>query len=431
MNMLNADAGSLSRLNEARASSIRAGEGLLRSNDEALNPAWERFGDSIAKRLGYASRQEMPEHAQARYRVMAGWLENQLSHMIGLQETGQLPMKFRSNPAGLFLRSGSMTETTTSADVAPFIRDVIAFVLPVFEKLIVGELIHIESQQGPQAYIFNLDYTYADSGGMYEAGTSLQGNLDINYADCPTECGEANGINLNLTRTTVIALCKRLVAKWCIQAEQDYFSQHGRSIAADTRGMIQLQMARERQGEVFQQLVAGAGYSGVWSSSPEAGSIYNDLDPKVYQKTLWDAVVDADNAIFTSVDGQRTGNFLLGDPDSLTRLNKLNEFKITTRDALPRAQAGTGSVEEFGNFFGVANFQYNVWKAPTFTPNTLLVGVKSDAPQERGFVHAEYIPLADLGVFLDPKTAEISTSLMSRYSNSMIRSGLYATVTIT
>jgi hypothetical protein len=63
--------------------------------------------------------------------------------------------------------------------------------------------------------------------------------------------------------------------------------------------------------------------------------------------------------------------------------------------------------------------------------NTLLLGVKSDNPQEIGHIHATYIPVSDLGVFRDPRTACVDMGVMTRYANATIRPNLFAVVNIT
>lgn len=362
-------------------------------------------------------------------------IDHQFRYMLGAATNGSFYEHFRIEPNLRHLWEGRtnllLNETTNSGDIGTFTQQVLAFVLPVFERIVIDQLVHMRAMQGPTAFIHTLDYKVGTAGGAYSVGTSFQGRLDINYADCPTECTDANEVDLTLTATTITAVCKRLMAKWCLPAGQDYSSQYGRSLPDDVRGMIQLEMARERQGEVLNELVSGAGYSGTWSSTIPVGSVYNTLDPKAYAATLFDAVVDADNEIFKSTDGYRGANWIAGDPDTLTRLQKLKKFEITQRDAVARTDAGTGDIDEFGGFFGVANMRYNLWKFPFMTSNTLLLGVKSDAPQELAFVHAEYVPLFDLGIFLDPATGEYRTGMQSRYANAMIRSGLFAKVTVT
>ena len=190
-------------------------------------------------------------------------------------------------------------------------------------------------------------------------------------------------------------------------------------------------MAREIQGEVLAALVAGAGTALQWPSAIPAGSVYLNLDPKVYQSTLYDKIQDADTAIFKSADGFRGANWIAGDPDAMNYLLQLNKFSITSRDNVARDMAGEGDIDEFSNFFGVANHRFKTYKFPFMQQNTLLLGIKSDAPQEQGFIHGTYIPITDLGTFRDPAKACVTVGATTRYANKLLRPGAYAKVTIT
>lgn len=419
----------MKRLRQAQADALLERRGLIAGTDkDYVSEPVKRWGEFIEAKSPITA-----EPDEARRGLIARLLDHQFMFMEAVTRSGQFKQNFRieNNLEHLWYTKRQLAETTNSGDIATFTQQVIAFLLPVFERIMIDNLIHMRAMQGPTAYVHTLDYLIGTAGGAYAAGESFQGRLDIDYSDCPTECNDANEVDLTLTSTTVTAVCKRLMAKWCLPAQQDYRSQHSRSIGDDVRGMMQLEMMREKQGEVLQELVAGAGYSATWSSTIPVGSVYNTLDPRAYARTLYDAVLDANNGIFTSNDGYRAANWMAGDPDTLTRLEKLKEFTFTARDNVPRSAAGTGTIDEYGAFFGVANNRYNVWKFPFMTANTLLLGVKSDEPQALGFLHCEYIPLFDLGIWLDPASGEYRTGMQTRYANVLLRPGLYAKITVT
>lgn len=419
----------LARLQAAHEASLFESKGLVGPKDTAhIARPLARWGKFIEGKDPVSL-----EQSSSRRAMIASAIDHQYRYMLAEAQAGTFGSTFRVPAEVRHLWEGkrSVVETTTTGDIATFTQQVLAFVLPVFERMIIDQIVHFRTMQGPTAYVHTLDFQVGTAGGAYGIGTSFQGNLDINYSDPASECGAANEVDLVLTSTTVNAVIKRLQAKWCAPAGQDYALQHDRSLANDVRGMIQLQMAREKQGEVISELVAGAGYAGTWSSTIPVGSVYNTLDPKAYAATLYDAVQDADNEIFKAAGGYTGANFIVGDADSLNRLAKLKRFSITQNNDAGREAAGEGQIDEFGNFFGVANMRYRLWKMPFMTANTLLLGRKSDAPQELGFIHAEMIPLFDLGIFLDPSTGEYRTGMMTRYANQMIRSSLYAKVTIT
>ena len=322
-----------------------------------------------------------------------------------------------------------------AGDIATFTQQSLAMVEMVFERIVIDELVTVGSMSGPTAFVHNVAFKQADAGNFYDAGADFNSGLDPDYSDCPANtsqaCGEANGVDFALTSTLITADCKRLQANFCVPAEQDLQSQYGMSLGDRLRSFMALQMQREIQGEVLAQLIAGAGSTVTWTADAPAGSIYLQLDPKIWQATLYDAIAQADNEIFKSTDGYRRANWIAGDPDGLLYLQQLKQFAIESRDNVPRAQAGEGGVDEYANFQGVANGLYKLYKFPFMPANTLILGVKSDAPQEQAFMHAVYVPITDLGTFRDPGTAQVTVGAQTRYANAMLRPGLFATVSIT
>jgi hypothetical protein len=364
-------------------------------------------------------------------RWVAHNIENQHKFMAESVNAGTFGSRFYTNDRSLFASKRSLTEQTLGVDIAAFTQQSIAMVVDVFERFTIDELINVVSMSGPTAFVHTLKY---QSSNVYDGENppqSLNSALQVDYSDCLAECSEAsNGVQLDLSSATITADCKRLQAQFSVIAEQDIQSQYGMNLSERLRSLIATQMAREIQGEILALLVAGAGTSVNWPSAIPANSVYVNLDPKVYQATLWDAIQDCDTGIFKSSDGFRGANWIAGDADSMNYLLQLNQFSITSRDNVPRDSAGEGDVDEFSNFFGTANHRFRTYKFPFMQADTILMGIKSDAQQEQGFVHGTYIPLADLGTFRDPAKACVTVGASTRYGNKLLRPGMYAKVNI-
>ena len=365
-------------------------------------------------------------------RWIAHNIENQAKFMAESQRAGSFGTRFYTNDKSILTPRQSLTENTLSSEIAAFTQQSIAMVVDVFERFSIDELINVVSMSGPTAFVHTLAYNSSDAYNGQNAPEPLNSALQVDYSDCPAECsGDSKGVELDLSSATITADCKRLQAQFSVIAEQDLQSQYGMSLSERLRSVMAIQMAREIQGEILALLVAGAGTALQWPSAIPQGSVYNNLDPKLYQATLWDKIQDADTAIFKSSDGFRGANWVAGDPDAMNYLLQLNDFSITSRDNVPRSEAGNGDIDEFSNFFGTANHRFRTYKFPFMQANTLLLGIKSDAPQEQGFVHGTYIPLTDLGTFRDPAKACVTVGATTRYGNKLLRPGMFAKVTIT
>lgn len=326
---------------------------------------------------------------------------------------------------------GILNEDIDAADISTFTKQSLAMVDMVFEQIVIDQLVQVQSMDGPTAFVHTMAYSQGSQGALYGAGSAFNSGLDPNYSDAPSgsvNCESSNEVNFTLTAATMTAEAKRLRAKYTLQAEQDLEAQYGMNLADRLRSFMATEIRRELQGEVIDQLIANAGSSVTWSSTPPAGSVYEGLDPKIWQETLYDAIQDADNDIFKHADGMRGANWICGDPDGLLYLEQLKSFSITD------GGAGRGDIEKsidsYSNKFGVANHRFDIWKMRFMPEETLLLGVKSDNPQEIGHIHATYVPIADLGMFRDPKSACVDVGVMTRYANRTIRPGLFATVTI-
>jgi len=380
----------------------------------------EKWGDYITSK------------SPAKRKLVAQAYERQYQYIAENARRGNIGNLYKTNDRSIF--ADALNENIVPSDIATFTQQSLAMVDMIFEQIVIDELVDVRTMDGPTAFVHHMAYKQGDAG-LYSAGSDFNSGLDPNYSDCPTEsssssCSQGAEVDFELTATTVTAECKRLRAKYTTQAEQDLQSQYGESLGDRLRSFMAVELRREMQGEVIDQLIANATTTVTWSSVPAIGSIYESLDPKIYQETLFDAIQTADNGIFKSTDGFRSANWIAGDPDGLLQLEQLRSFSLRT-NGLDRSESIRGDVDSYSNKFGVANHKYNVHKMRFMPQNTILLGVKSDNPQEIGHIHATYIPVTDLGTFRDPASACVDVAVMSRYGNSTIRPGLFAVVDIT
>ena len=378
----------------------------------------EKWGDHISAK------------APAKRTIVARAMERQYQFIQETMRRGNIAAVFKAD-RDLFPQV-NLTENIVPADIATFTKQSLAMVDMVFEQIVIDQLVDVRTMDGPTAFVHTMAYKQGDAG-LYGAGTNFNSGLDPNYADCPGEtaessCAAGSEVDFQLTASTVTADCKRLQARYTVQAEQDLESQYGDSLADRLRNFMATELRREMQGEVIDQLIANASTTVSWSQTP--AGIYTSLDPKIYQETLYDAIQDADNGIFKSADGFRGANWIAGDPDGLLFLEQLQSFSITS-DGADRTDSVRGDIDAYSNKFGVANHRYDIWKMRFMPEDTLLLGVKSDNPQEIGHIHATYIPVSDLGAFRDPRTACVDLGVMTRYGNATVRPGLFAVVNIT
>lgn len=380
---------------------------------------------TLVEKWGEYISAKRPEKKQ----VVAAAMERQYRFIQETARRGNIASVFKADQ-GIF--PSSLTENIVPGDIATFTKQSLAMVDMVFEQIVIDQLVDVRTMDGPTAFVHTMAYQQGDAG-LYAQGTDFNTGLDPNYSDCPGETAESScnagaDVDFSLTATTVTAECKRLQARYTTQAEQDLESQYGEALSDRLRNFMATELRREMQGEVIDQLIANASTTVNWSQTP--AGVYASLDPKIHQETLYDSIQSADNGIFKSADGFRGANWIAGDPDGLLYLEQLQSFSITSAGA-DRTDSVRGDIDAYSNKFGVANHRYDIWKMRFMPADTLLLGVKSSNPQEIGHIHATYIPVSDLGVFRDPRTACVDMGVMTRYGNATVRPGLFAVVNIT
>lgn len=237
----------------------------------------------------------------------------------------------------------------------------------------------------------------------------------------PTEGGDnIPEIDFNMTSDSVVAETKKLKAKWTLEAQQDMLAYHGVNAETEMLAILGDEIRREIDRQIVNDLynIASAGNVN-WSAT--APQDYNGSD-REYKMTLWEAIIDANNLIYKR--RFRNATWIVADPDTCARLEKLDGFSEVQRDWA--GQAGMGLER-----FGVIRNRFTVYKDPMAPAGKILLGHKGTSIFETGYVYAPYVPLYTSPVFTDPNTMQSVRSVMSRYARKPLITDLYATVTIT
>jgi hypothetical protein len=115
-------------------------------------------------------------------------------------------------------------------------------------------------------------------------------------------------------------------------------------------------------------------------------------------------------------------NFLVCSPTVATILESIPGFAATSTGDNKMSYAF--GVQKMGNL----NNQYQVYKNPYMTENTILMGFKGSQFLETGAVFAPYIPLIMTPLVYDPDTFTPRKGLLTRYAKKMVRPEFYGKV---
>lgn len=391
-----------------------------------------RIPDPVVEaRWGQHIKSNDPE----RRRLIAQVVQRQASYMENALSNGSFSSKYRTNDPSIWRQN--LLETTDAGDIADFIQQQLALVEMVFERIVIDQLVHVQAMNGPKAFVHNLSYqsdaAYDGNAAPYDFNRAI----DPDYSDVADDgaCAIAAGANVKITATTITSHIKHLKANFSVAAEQDMQADYRIGLSDRLRSFLALELQREMQQEILVDIQNCASHAVAWNSIAPQGSIYENLDPKVWQATLYDAVQALDSELFSGsgvVAGNfRGGNWLAANGAALLYLEELRRFSINSNEMVPRDRAGETDIDVYSNLMGTANGRWKVWKLPFMTADRIILGTKSDAHQEMAYIHGVYVPISDLGTFRDPATACVNVGVMTRVANACLRPGLFGVITLT
>lgn len=315
-------------------------------------------------------------------------------------------------------------ETTPQDSVAAAAPYIFPMVRRIFPKLIANELVSIQPMSRPDGKVFYLDFYRSATPGTPADTADVSTSIDEDYADrAGGEASSVAEITFKITSESVSAKQKALKAKWEIETQQDLKAYHGEDAESILMGTAGDEIVRETDQEIILDIATNATAGNVnWVYTVPSSGAYSSLDPKVYKETLYDAITDCNNLIFKKV--YRNATWILADPDTCARLEKLEKFKLF--------EGADDSTQNIGVIrFGTLAQKYKVYKHPWFTANKILMGYKGTSWIETGYVYAPYIPLWVTPLIIDPNDFTPRRGIMTRFAKKMVNGNFFGTVTLT
>lgn len=339
---------------------------------------------------------------------------------------------------------GPMFEDVVStSNVLAFTTFAFPLVRRIFPRLIANDLVSVQPMSQPTGKIFYFDINYSPN----QVGSPLAYNrVDIpaNFAAnnnppvpgyaAAAEAAQVPQLNLQIESVDVSAISRKLSAKWSMESEQDLFAYHGLNAENELMTALGDEIAREIDRDIIAALFAFAGAGNVnWHSTIPGSGPYSTIDPKIYNETIMDAFVDANNLIFKK--RYRNANWIVVGSTTGARLEKLNQFRL-----FPAADP-TGTIVYGPHLFGTISGRWTVYKDPWLDVvgsggggvgggEVCLLGYKGTTPLDTGYIYAPYIPLLTTAPFTDPNFLTTVRSMITRYAKQGVIPESYATVTI-
>ncbi len=331
---------------------------------------------------------------------------------------------------------GRLAEETTTTDlgnVPNVMKHMFPVVARIFWSMTLFDLVSVQPMSKPTGKVFFRNVRYSSTGGLYEPslyspGARVDKYLDPDYALSTEAPGNAvKELAMDMTDLDVTAETRRLNATWTDELEQDlraYFGLEMDSLAVQDLGD---EIAREIDTAGLELLLAGATAGNVnWSQTPSGA--YASLDPKIYARTLWDALIDADRLVRDAINRRTT--WIVASGNTVDRLRKLGEHKLTGADA----NEGGGSAQHALEYQGLLGERWRVYEARWFPDDKILLGYRGERFDDTAAVYAPYLPMQVKDAIKDLKGTDAYKTIrgvQTRSVTKVVQGDGMATVTIT
>lgn len=261
-----------------------------------------------------------------------------------------------------------------------------------------------------------------DSGGTvtitFSAAPTDEASVSVDFNMLWEGNGNAGDVEFDMSSDTISVEQKRMRARWTLEAQQDLYAYHGLDAEAELTAVLGDEIRREIDRNIVDDLYGNVGGNVNWSQTK--GETF-DGSTKEYNETLMHAMLDADNVIYKK--RLVRSNWVVMHPDIVTRLEKINSFRITN------AISQTPSIGTGANVFGTLNGRWNIITDPLAPTNKILMGYKGNSFFQTGYVYAPYQPLYTSPTIIDADMTP-RKAVMTRFGRKVVSSDFYATVTI-
>jgi len=264
----------------------------------------------------------------------------------------------------------------------------------------------------------------AANGNQIKAFYFYDGELNTNVPE----------VRLDVKKSPVEAMPRRLKALWSSEAAEDLRAFHGLDAETEIVSIIAQEIALEIDREVINDLFLNSlNTTATFDRIPPGG--ISELD---HLRSMLTQISTVSNLIHKKTL-RAPANWIVTSPEVsalLTQLTTHGDFKpIWSPDMNPNGQMdmmrprgghGSFSIYKAGTLMN----KWTVYEDPFFTRDKMMIGLKGGSFLESGYVWAPYVPLQVTPTFLDPSDFSFRKGLRTRYAKKLLRPDFYGQMTI-
>ena len=264
-------------------------------------------------------------------------------------------------------------------------------------------------------------------------GDFEDGNTSLNANNNPISIPE---INVKMKSEPIVAKTRKLRAVWTPEFAQDLNAYHALDAEAELTSIMSEYISLEVDLEILDMLIqnasAGTEYWSAINNIAFTSATGNGTTTNLgFYNTQggWFQTLGTKMQKLSNIIHQKTlrggANFLVCSPTVATVLESIPGFATSAKGDAAQMTYAFG-VQKVGNL----NNQYDVYKNPYMTENTILMGFKGKQFLETGAVFAPYIPLIMTPLVYDPDTFTPRKGLLTRYAKKMVRPEFYGKILV-
>lgn len=318
----------------------------------------------------------------------------------------------------------SLLETTTTSDVTLPQKYALPIVRKVYPQLIMREIASIQplpAISGGVGKIFYLIHKMATSG------TTLHDNLSSDRAKA-AEQAVPKKVKLTITSDIITAEKHILGAEWSSEVAEDMRFSLGLDVEQELINTMGDEILRELDYEYLNVILNGAGAGDTeWSSTVPSGR-----DPTVHWQTLYDALVDASNDIFTK--RYQDGEYVIAGTTLAGYVAKMRGYDGVKGDVVQNM--GAVGVVRIGTLLD----RWAVYKTTLIGATRGIMGIYPRSQINTNFIYAPYIPVQAMPLVYaayDETTGNYQNkdswtrNVRSRDAHKLVNADAFATLTVT
>lgn len=239
-------------------------------------------------------------------------------------------------------------------------------------------------------------------------------SAEIEYEYKPESEGSIPEMNFQITSENVELIRRQLRGRYTLDAAYDLKKLHGIDLEGELLNMMKQELMAEINREIIADLRLMAGITRTldFALMPTAlGTTGTQMSINANWDDAHKAMLDAIEkvcAIIWNIGRRGYGNFVVGNPETLSFLDRVPGF------------VGSGvtyngrDLNYAGSLGGKIKFYHDV----LYPKNELLIGFKGTGELDTGYMYCPYLPITATPTLLNPETGNPSKLFFTRYGKT-------------